>query len=519
MEVIVEGVPVRGPAAARAGRGPARWGLLALQVGAVAVVLASVTDKAFELDRFFVPKELALHLTALVAGVLAVGAFRRAGLTRVDLLLVGHLLLGAASAYFAEDRALAARGLAISVSAVAVFWAARGLSEVGLARPLVGALALAVVLGAVTALLQVYGVTTDFFSVNRAPGGTLGNRNFVAHMGAFGVPMVLLVALTARHVAGYLLSAVGMTIVVATLVLTRSRAGWLAFGAAMLVFIATMLLSGSVRRHRRTWGRLAGILLLIGAGVAAAVVLPNSLRWRGENPYLSSAIGIVNYQEGSGRGRLVQYRQSMRMALDHPLLGVGPGNWSVEYPDYAAPGDPSLSRSRPGATSNPWPSSDWVAAIAERGFPAVILLAAALIGIALSAYRRLLAVPDEEEALAAGALCATLLATVVAGLFDAVLLLALPTLLVWGTLGALRSPQEAPVSPTRAKLSMALLIVLATSAGVGAAQSVRQLSRMEILAGARLDRPPLAARGDSRGSARWCGEPTRARPGPTGRTT
>ena len=41
-----------------------------LQVGAVAVVLAAVTWKEFELDRFYVPKELVLHVTALVAGLL-----------------------------------------------------------------------------------------------------------------------------------------------------------------------------------------------------------------------------------------------------------------------------------------------------------------------------------------------------------------------------------------------------------------------------------------------------------------
>ena len=34
--------------------------------------------------------------------------------------------------------------------------------------------------------------------------------------------------------------------------------------------------------------------------------------------------------------------QRLRMAADHPLLGVGPGNWPVEYPRYTFSGDPAF---------------------------------------------------------------------------------------------------------------------------------------------------------------------------------
>src|SRR5215217_6260742 len=45
-----------------AGSPAQRLALRALQAGAVLVVLAAATYKVFELDRFFVPKELTLHL-------------------------------------------------------------------------------------------------------------------------------------------------------------------------------------------------------------------------------------------------------------------------------------------------------------------------------------------------------------------------------------------------------------------------------------------------------------------------
>jgi O-antigen ligase len=457
-----------------------RWALRAIQVGALAVVLAAVTDRAFELDRFFVPKELVLHLTALTAAILAFGSFRRVRFTWVDMLLVGYLLLSLISALQAPDAALAGRAATVSASGIAIFWASRGLREAGLARPLLATLALATVVGAATSLAQAYGITSDLFSVNRAPGGTLGNRNFIAHMAAFGLPIVLLVALRAWRRAGYLLAALGVPFVIAALVLTRSRAGWLAFGAVIIVFALGMLLSRPLRRHGRTWLRLGGIALLSGIGVAAALLVPNQLRWASDNPYRDSVTGIVDYQDGSGRGRLIQFERSLRMAMDSPLLGVGPGNWPLEYPAYAAAGDPSLSRRNPGETANPWPSSDWVAFVAERGFPAAALLALAVLGIAGSAVRRLIGARDEDEAGIAMALLATLLATVIAGAFDAVLLLALPTLLVWAAVGGLWSPEPVPKHPVLARVGGILLILLVLTAALGAALSIGRLATMEI---------------------------------------
>jgi hypothetical protein len=329
------------------------------------------------------------------------------------------------------------------------------------------------------ALLQAYGLETDFFSVNRAPGGTLGNRNSVAHLAAFGFPVVLLCALRAWRPLGYLAGAVGIALVAGTLVMTRSRAGWLAFAAAALAFLLAVLLSAPVRRNGRTWLRLVLFVPLAAAGILGAVYLPNSLNWRSENPYLESMQGLANYQEGSGRGRLVQYRQSMEMSLDHPLLGVGPGNWPVRYPEYAAAGDPSLDPSAPGATSNPWPSSDWVAFFAERGFPAALLMLAAAGMMMMAAARRVTRARDTDEGLQSAALVATLVAAGVAGAFDAVLLLALPTLLIWLTLGLLYPPEPAAAPRPPAKRDGGLLIALLMLLSlVGAVRSGSQIFSM-----------------------------------------
>jgi O-antigen ligase len=446
-----------------------RLALRVLQSGAVAVVLAVSTRHAFELDRFFVPKELVLHAAALLAGVLVV--------RRVDLLLGLYLFAGVLSAAFATNRWLGLRALAISASGILLMMAARRLALAGLSRPLLRALAAAVVLIAITSLLQTYGLDVDLFSPNRAPGGTLGNRNFVAHAAAFGLPLVLLAALGARTRGAYLRWAGGASLVTASLVLTRSRAAWLAHGAVVLVVFVTMLLAPALRRDRRTWLRLFGVVLIAGAGVAAALLLPNTLHWRSDNPYLESVQRVTDYQQGSGHGRLIQYEQSLLMAARHPLLGVGPGNWAVEYPSHAARRDPSLSDTDGGMTTNPWPSSDWIAFLAERGLGATMLLALVFLFIALGAFRQLRLSLDAEHALHAVALIGLLLGTGITGGLDAVLLLGLPTLLVWTAIGALWTPP--PDQRFLPRIAAAAIIAIAA---LGVARSIAQLTAMEIYA-------------------------------------
>jgi O-antigen ligase len=461
----------------------ARW---TIAIGAVVVTLIAGTFREFELDRFYVPKELVLHTTALLAGALLLRRTGRIRFNVADWLLLAFLLLSSASAAVATNPWLGFRALAVSTSAIALFWCARAACRAGGERVALSGLAVAVVIGCMTALLQAYGVTLDVFSTNRAPGGTLGNRNSVAHLGAFGLPLVMVGALAAKRWFGYFAGAAGTMLVMTALVLTRSRAAWLALAAVLALLLLALLISPVLRRSRLILIRLAGLLLLCSAGAAAAVLIPNSLQWRSENPYLESLRGVAQYQEGSGAGRLIQYRRSMAMAASAPLVGVGPGNWPVSYPAHAARRDPSMSGGTPGTTSNPWPSSDWVAYVSERGYPAAACIAFALILLGVDSLRRLRRSHDASVALAAVAIIGVLAGAVVAGLFDAVLLLAHPALIVFAALGVLTarmgdsSDSAASAAARRHIGKRVLFVALLLVAASGVLRSSAQLYSMHV---------------------------------------
>ena len=427
-----------------------------LQTGAIAVVLVASTETIFDLDRFLVPKELVLHLAAFSAAIFAIGALWRRAMTRADFFLGAYLLLSAIGAAAATNGWLGFRAFALSASAILIFWTARAVGE----RRLVAALAVAVVIASIASLLETYGLRVAYFASTRVPGGTLGNRNFVAHLAAIGLPLLFTIAVRGSKRA-FVMSSLGVAIVSASLVLTRSRAAWMAAVVMLIVFTI----------FSRAWGRLAGAIAFGIAGAAAALLIPNTLQWRGRNPYLQSVVDVANYEQGSGRGRLVQYGRSMVMAAAHPLFGVGAGNWPVVYPHFAAHGDPSIDGDN--MTFNPWPSSDWIAFVSERGLLATIALFAALASIAFASRDP--------------AVMAIVAATIVAGLFDAVLLLPVPAFIVWAALGTCSAGSSAGADRVRAGPAAAIAILIFIAAA-GVYRSGAELLAMELY-----DRPERAA--------------------------
>jgi len=469
-----------------------------LQAGAVLIVLAAISGPLFELDQYQVPKELVLHLAAFGAAVAALAGVRRLPLATVDFLLLGFAALSTVSAVAAGNHWLAARSVGITWAGLAIFWVARGLARLGLARPLLGMLAFAAVLAAATGVLQAYGLDLPLASPRRAPGGTFGNRNFLAHLTAIGLPLITYLAIDSRARLAPWLGALGLAISSAALLFSRSRAAWLAVAAGLTIFLVEGIGVSGLWRDPRIRRRLATLAIAGAVSVVAAVTIPNTLDWRSDSPYLESLAGVANFREGSGRGRLIQYGNTLRMVRDAPLLGVGPGNWPIEYPRYTTPGDPAFDHGDPIPT-NPWPSSDWVALVAERGIPAAAFLLAAGIAMLVVGWRRSRQKGRSPEGLAGLAMIATIVVAAVVGTFDAVMLLAAPTFFVWGALGALHPPPRETIGVSRESILRSVRIA-AVAGGCGLA----------LLAAIQTASIAVAGDGSSRNRLVWA---TRLDPG------
>ena len=123
---------------------------------------------------------------------------------------------------------------------------------------------------------------------------------------------------------------------------TFSRNAWIGLAVSVVV----------VAFAGRSWKALA---------VAAAVAV---IGWAAApQPVRDRFLSLANSQDPSRVERFQMWRSGLRMAVDHPLLGVGPGQIKKKFPAYA---EPQARKRRTGHLHN-----NLLHLAAERGFPAL----------------------------------------------------------------------------------------------------------------------------------------------------
>lgn len=407
-------------------------------------------------DNFIVPKLLVLTAAAFAAAGLLLAEARSVRFERMDGLLLICLVLLIPSTLSAVSQGYAVAAAAAFAASLILFWVSRSLAATGRRSELVGMAVIAIGLLVVSGLLEAYlGLALS----SRPPGGTIGNRNRLAHLAVMGLPsLALLTAWTRGRVA--VGAFVGLSAMSgAVILLSRSRGAWLALVAVVLV--GSLLLAARVWRRQplstRARARLTLHVVSVLVGGTLALLLPNRLEWVSSNPYRDSALTLIDYRDGTGAGRLVEYRNTIAMIGNSPWLGVGPGNWRVHYPTYTSEEDPNLL---PGIVPvRRYPQSEWLGGAAERGLPSSLALIA-FFGLLL---RRWAAGLTREGSGRKAAYCASGILTIVAvgvvGLFDPVIQTPVAGFIVPVLLGAMAAVPAPPPAIRPARAARAAMVV------------------------------------------------------------
>jgi O-antigen ligase len=203
------------------------------------------------------------------------------------------------------------------------------------------------------------------------PGSTFGNRNLAADVMAMALPLGVGAVAGAQTRASRSALFVALSLELVFLAVTRARGAWI--GAACGLGVTLWF----VRE------RLSSAALAVAAGAAAVAVVAASVPGR-LSPHDAGDVkryaGVVALLEGGvdARGtalrtRLGLWRRTIAMLCDHPVLGVGPGNWPVVFPRYAEPGatrDGVLSATRAPRQAH----EDLLERAAESGVPGLMAL-------------------------------------------------------------------------------------------------------------------------------------------------
>jgi O-antigen ligase len=165
-------------------------------------------------------------------------------------------------------------------------------------------------------LTAVYGFAvgaTNAHAVGRLSGG-IGDPNELAAALVPAVAISGFLYLTSPTVRERVAVAACMALVYPTLFLTQSRGGLV---AAAVMLAAALAIGGRFRPHA-----LALALVLAAVGIAYFTMFAS--------PAALSRISTA----GSGTGRLDLWNVALRMFENHPLAGVGMGNFPVAAPAY-----------------------------------------------------------------------------------------------------------------------------------------------------------------------------------------
>ena len=158
--------------------------------------------------------------------------------------------------------------------------------------------------------------------------GTLGRSNYLAAFLVMVMPLTAGWLLACQDRAGRWALA-GLLLGQGTaLLLTRSRGGWLALGAAAPVALVAWGALRGARRWLITGISLAalGMALLLILNLAAGADLPWA-QW----PLLERLASLRDTDTGSTAARLTIWRASLRAIGQRPLLGHGPGTFSLAF--------------------------------------------------------------------------------------------------------------------------------------------------------------------------------------------
>jgi O-antigen ligase/Tfp pilus assembly protein PilF len=284
--------------------------LLALQLTLLVIAVWNLLRK----DRQVVPRKL-LALSTCWGLALALSVFQAINRTEALAQLSQYLALSflpvlLVSSLGARDLRLVAR--AISIASVPI--------------SLIG-------------ICQYLGIAFLDLPSQALPSATFFHRNPAATYLTAVIPIAGLCFVSVRRTPERGIHAAACWLALVFLVFTRTRGAWVgAAVASVIVILLTRIHNASQKPSNERTSHLVFALLalitIIGAGYIpdqASTVRPT---FDDKKSTAAEAVTSIFSAEGH-RGRPQFWLNTIRMISDHPVLGVGIGNWEFHYPEYA----------------------------------------------------------------------------------------------------------------------------------------------------------------------------------------
>lgn len=154
---------------------------------------------------------------------------------------------------------------------------------------------------------------------------TFGNPDHLAGYMEMALPLTLGILISGRKRGKLVFTAYAAIIMAAALILSLSRGGWIGAFSGLVFMNIVLLKTGGIGKKRMIASLFGGMILMLLVVYHTSVVERiRTFEQKEEVPTFKS--------------RVVVWGGIVEMIGDHPVLGVGPGNFSVVFTRYQPPG-------------------------------------------------------------------------------------------------------------------------------------------------------------------------------------
>jgi len=185
-----------------------------------------------------------------------------------------------------------------------------------------------------------------------AISATMGHKNLLSSIQFLMLPILIYILTIGKRVLK-ILSGLAILLILITIFQTQTRAVLFAVG----IFSTSLFLLNKTKLHKKHFiGFLVGAVLLLGSGYT---IMKYTKRYDAFVAEINSTLDFTS----SARYKL--YNSSLQLIADHPVFGVGPGNWKIDAWEYGLYIDSYASA---GKSFVQRPHNDFLWVFSEGGF-------------------------------------------------------------------------------------------------------------------------------------------------------
>lgn len=246
-------------------------------------------------------------------------------------------------------------------------------------------------------VFQYYNFAFTFIPGDPHPTGISGNRNLYSSFLVLLLPFSFYTLMFAKPIWKFI-SAIAASVGMFAIILGQTRSAWLAFILATLFFQAGFFIMRKKLPQKMVRNWLWGSLIAVGMLAVALVIVIQTdkdgamqarLKSRLQSLYSFNDLDDTVEASRNINERLLVWGGTVKMIQDAPLLGYGPGNWRLVFPQYggmSAIEDGSLLQIDKVRVQ---PHNVYLHIASETGIPGLLLFLALGVLTLLAAFRNM----------------------------------------------------------------------------------------------------------------------------------